>query len=154
MENLKEEVVKEEQNYGYYSKLLKKPYDTLAELKEAEHEYNVAHAKELEEKKKRKEDAETVKKAVTDRIAAQKKAAADKETAYKAYLKACDAADEELQKAKKAERDALAAFCKDHPEGFHDTINIDDVTYKYDYTANTHKSSDIFSRLVDSFLDF
>lgn len=149
MENTEE---KEVVSYGYYSKLLKKPYDSLEELKAAENEYNLAHAKELEEKRKRKEDAETVKKAIADRVAAQQKAAGDKEAAYKAYLKACDIADEALDKAKKAERDALAAFCKDHPEGFHDTINIGDVSYRYDYSVN-HKSTDIFSRLVDSFLD-
>lgn len=148
MENKEEEV----QSYGYYSKLLKKPYDSLTELKAAEDEYNLAHAKELEEKKKRKEDAETVKKAIADRVTAQQKVAADKEAAYKAYLKACDLADEILYKAKKAEKDALTAFCKDHPEGFHDTINIGDVSYKYDYSVN-HKSTDIFSRLVDSFFD-
>lgn len=149
MENTEE---KEVMSYGYYSKLLKKPYDSLKELKAAEDEYNLAHAKELEEKRKRKEDAETVKKAIADRVAAQQKAAGDKEAAYKAYLKACDIADEELSKAKKVERDALAAFCKDHPEGFHDTINIGDVSYRYDYSVD-HKSTDIFSRLVDSFLD-
>lgn len=34
-------------SYGYYSKLLKKPFDTVAELKEAEEEYTKAHAAEI-----------------------------------------------------------------------------------------------------------
>lgn len=49
-----------ENNYCYYSKVLKKPFDTLDELRKAEDEYNKIHAEEIAKANKRKEDATKV----------------------------------------------------------------------------------------------
>ena len=57
MEDTKTEVV----SYGYYSKLLNKPFDTVEELKAAEDEYNKAHDEKIklaEEKKTRAKEIE------------------------------------------------------------------------------------------------
>lgn len=78
MKKEKEEVVVKEEvgNYGYYSKLLKKPFDTLDELKVAEDEYNKANAEKIKLAEEKKADAkaieETYKKAMdTRRLASQ-----------------------------------------------------------------------------------
>ena len=82
----KEEVVveKEANNYGYYSKLLKKPFDTLEELKAAEEEYNKANAEKIklaeEKKAAAKEIEEAYKKAMdTRKLASQMIQEADAE---------------------------------------------------------------------------
>lgn len=139
-------------SYGYYSKLLKKPFDTLDELKAAEDEYNKAHEAEIKAKEERKIEAEAVKAAIVARINAEEAAKQAKKDAYEAFLKACDAADEKLAQAKKAEHDKLVEFCKKHPEGYHDTIKIGDVTYTCNYNTKGETSyMDPFVRLLNWF---
>lgn len=62
MKKEKEEVVVKEEagNYGYYSKLLKKPFDTLDELKVAEDEYNKANAEKIKLAEEKKADAKAI----------------------------------------------------------------------------------------------
>jgi len=50
-------------SYGYYSKLLNKPFDTLDELKAAEEEYHKAHDEELKRAEERKQRAKAVEEA-------------------------------------------------------------------------------------------
>lgn len=133
-------------SYGFYSKLLKKPFDSVEELKAAEDEYNKAHAVELRAKEERKAEAEDVKAAITARVEAEIEAKKAKQEAYKIYLEACDKADKSVSEAKAKESEKLTAFCKKHPEGFHDTIQIGNVTYNYDYSTN------VVSSYVDPFL--
>ena len=56
MKDTKTEVV----SYGYYSKLLNKPFDTVEELKAAEDEYNKAHEVELRKTEERKAKAKAI----------------------------------------------------------------------------------------------
>jgi len=62
MKKEKEEVVVKEEagNYGYYSKLLKKPFDTLEELKTAEDEYNKVNAEKIKLAEEKKADAKAI----------------------------------------------------------------------------------------------
>lgn len=49
-----------ENEYGYYSKLLKKPFDTLDELKKAEEEYRKLHEEDLKLKEEKKAAADAI----------------------------------------------------------------------------------------------
>ena len=124
--------------YSYYSKLLQKPFDSLEELKQAEDKYNKAHALELKAKEERKQEAESVKSAITARVSAELEAKKTKADAYKEYCKICDEAENKVRKAKEQEKIKLSEFCKKHPEGFHDTIKIGDITYNYNYSENNY----------------
>lgn len=140
--------------YGYYSKVLNKPFDTLSELKAAE-EADAAKKRAFEAAKtSRKEEAEQVETALTAYRNAAKKAevelAAAKEenvkaldelrVAYKAKVKAIEA---KVEEARKAYVSKLGAFTKKYG-GFHTTVKDDDsvLTISVD-TADT---------LMDDFL--
>ena len=53
-------------SYGFYSKLLKKPFDTVDELTKAEDEYNKAHALEIQKAEEKKSRAEEIKDAYAE----------------------------------------------------------------------------------------
>ena len=125
----------------YYSEILNKNFDSVEELEAAEKE-------KVEKTAKRKAEADEVKEAVTARVQAQIDARKAKNEAYKVYLQACEEADQKVREATKEERAKLKAFCEKHPEGYHDTIKIGDVTYKYSYNDNRYV--DPFLRLLDS----
>lgn len=69
----------EEVGYGYYSKLLNKPFDSIDELKEAEDEYNKEHEAELAKAREKKSDAHEV------------------ENAYKNYIKTVEETNKHLK---------------------------------------------------------
>lgn len=66
MVRTKETVKEEKESYGYYSRLLQKPFDTLDELIEAEDLYKKEQIKQQEEKNEKKRLAEEVEKAYTN----------------------------------------------------------------------------------------
>lgn len=142
---------KEVVNYGFYSKLLKKPFDTVAELEAAEEEYRAAHALEIKAREERKAEADEIKAAIKARLEAELAAKQAKADAYKVYLEACDNADKTVKFARETENKLLTIFCEKHPEGFHDTIQIGDVTYKCNYSLNTTSYTDPFIRLLNWF---
>jgi len=135
----------------YKSKLLNKYFDSYKEMVKAEDEYKKAHAVELKAKEDRKLEVEAVKKAVTERVQAEVEARKVKTEAYKAYCEACDKADESVRAKKKEEQEKLTEFCKKYPEGFHDTIKIGDVTYKFDYSTNVTSYVDPLMKLLTWF---
>ena len=122
----------------------------LAELKKAQ--LAKVEAEKEAAKLARKEEAVVVEQAITARYeveAAAKKARAE---AYKVYLEACDAEDAKVREAKEAEKNALKEFCEKHPEGFHTTIKLGDITYNYDYSENQPvKFVDPFKKLFNEF---
>ena len=61
--------------YGFYSKLLKKPFDSLDELKEAEAEYNRINAEKIKQAEERKADAKAVEDARLKALQVRKEAA-------------------------------------------------------------------------------
>ena len=124
----------------YYSDLTKKLYDSEEELAQAEEKL------ELEKKEKeakiadRKADAEKVKEAIKARVNAEFAAKNARNEAYKNYLEALDKIASQVEEARKAETDAFKVFCEKYPEGFHDTVQIGDVTWKYDYSTTGSSS--------------
>ena len=137
----------------YKSKLLNKYYDSWDELQAAENEYNKAHEAELKAKAERKAESEKVREAITARVKAQLAAKKAKTEAYRAYCKACDDAEKLVEEKREVEEKELKAFCKKHPDGFHETIKIDDVAYRFDYSTTATDTSylDPFIKLLSWF---
>lgn len=64
----------EEPSYGYFSRLLKKDFDTVEELVKAEEEFNKAHEAEIKAKEEKKTKAEAIECAYRNVIEARKDA--------------------------------------------------------------------------------
>ena len=77
-------------NYGFYSKVLKKPFDTLEELEQAEKEYNEIHAVEIKAAEEKKNLAHEV------------------EESYKNYLNVYAQCNEEFKDVQKKLNEQVA----------------------------------------------
>lgn len=138
----------------YRSKLLNRYFDDYDDLVAAEETYRKEHAAELAVKEARKKDAEEVKLAIQESVEAQREASKMKREAYQTYLKACDEADKKAEEKARLKKLKLTEFCKKYPEGFHETIKIDDVDYTYNYSESNwlnESHSDPFDRLLNWF---
>ena len=83
-------------SYGYYSKVLQKPFDSLHELQEAEAEFNRVHALELKKKEEKAADAKEV------------------QDAYKAYLATIEETNKKVFEAKRKYLELRNAFIEKH----------------------------------------
>lgn len=134
--------------YGYYSKLLKEPFDTIEELQEAEEAYYA--------KQKAKEDAAAMKKADAQKVDDAFKALNATRKSYKEDLtqltkeyaeslenlkKAFELGKKDiankLSEAEKTYQAALKEFTDKHPEGFHLTLRDGD----FETTISNHNTS-------------
>ena len=146
MTKINETEIDEISNYGFYSKKLNKPFDTLEELKEAE----AAVIKAEEEKKaiaaKRKAEADVVNDAFKALNAAKNdynkaEAIAQKEysqevlAAKEKYLAAVEENRKVLDAAQSDYNKALDDFNKAHPDGFHLTLRDGDYTNDISVTS-------------------
>lgn len=125
-------------DYGYYSKLLSKPFDTVDELVAAEAEYKKAH--EAEEKAK-----------------AEKKARADEiQAAYSAYLAAYEAAEKRIKEVSKEENDKVRGAYKKYEElkaKFIKDYNSYHMTYTNKNGEKAVSISDLFEEMFNSMPD-
>ena len=111
-------------SYGFYSKLLKKPYDSLEELKEAESAYLKANEEKLQ-------------------LTEQKKARAKEvEDAYLEYRKVVEDSYNKIAEAEKKWVELRNKFAKDY-NGYHMT-----------YTNIDGKKSVTFSDVLDNFFNW
>ena len=125
-------------DYGYYSKLLSKPFDTLDELVAAEKaEIDKRNAKQAQSDAK-KADAKKVEDAFKAANAARKAFDSEVEEAQKVCAKlvadakaACAesvaTARKKLDKAEDDYKKALQDFTEKHPEGYHMTLRDGDT---------------------------
>lgn len=141
----------EELNYGFYSKVLNKPFDTLAELQAAEDEVKKAEEAKHNAIVTKKSDAEKVKAAIKNRIEVGLEAKKAQAEAYKEYLAKLDEIEAKITEAKKQENAALQEFCGKYKEGFHDTLTVNDIQYKVDYSTNGVSFSDPVEQLFKAF---
>ena len=118
-------------SYGYYSKVLNKPYDTLEELRQAEADY-------VKPMNTKEADTEEVKLAIKNRIESEEAATKAKEEAYNAYLDVCEAEDKKVEETRTVEAEKLEAFCTKYKEGFHESIEVGDTTYVIDHKYDVH----------------
>lgn len=137
-----------------------KVYSSVEELEKAEEAVNTALAEKKAASLARKADSDIVTAAIIDRVKSQKKARDLKREAYEEYLRVCDEVDELLDNSKRAEQEALLAFCKKYPDGFHEKITVDGATFDYSYattSTDTISGHELFKRLFSFdnwFFDF
>ena len=148
-----------EPEYMYYSRVLKEPFRSLAELKEAEEAYYAKLAAKETAAAQKKADAKKVEDAFVALNAARKTYKDDLTTLATEYSDALkdlkDAFElgkkdihSKLAKAEDAYKAALKAFTDKYPEGYHLTLRdgdfettISNTTTKSDNTAPTSFNS-------------
>ena len=151
----------DDMQYGFYSRLLNKPFDTLQELKAAEEAVGIAEKEKEEKAKAKKEEANKVEKAFKNLNEVKKLYNAEIIEAKKAYskivtdakdvLNKCLAeADKKLDEAQLKYSTALKEFTDKHPEGYHVTLKDGDnvTTISRSVTRDPFVS---FNTLFDSF---
>lgn len=128
---------KETINYGFYSKLLQKPFDSLSELKAAEEVY-ISEQKAKEDKvAQKKAEAKKVEDAFKTLNAARKAYKEDLSQLTKEYAEKLESLKKAFELGKQDIRNTLAAaedaydgalkeFTAKHPEGFHLTLKDGD----------------------------
>lgn len=158
-------VSKEVPAYGFYSKILNKPFDTVAELTKAEEAYFAALKAKEDKAAAKKADAKKVEDAFKAMNAARKD--------YKEKLTACTVAyAENLQKLKSAfEEDkkaiqaslaeseaayaeALKTFTNQYPEGYHITLRDGDFETTIDSKTAVRDSNPKAVKAVNDLFDF
>ena len=144
------EVKEETPSYGYYSKVLNKPFDTVTELAAAE----AAHKKAEDEKRQLAESRRNEAKPVEQAIDAYEEgkvvcndAIAD---AYKEYREKVTAAEKELAKLEQNAEKLRDEFLEKHPEGFHYTYRSKDgkVVRTYNYYNKRFDVFDNYDKFV------
>lgn len=150
-------------NYGFYSKVLQKPFDTLVELAEAEAKFFEAENAKKKAAEAKKADAAKVEDAFKKLNTAKRAYNEDVYTAKKEYLAEVGAAKEKLNKrletceetlfvANKSYDEALKEFTKAHPEGYHVTLRDEDnvvtISSKSEATEGTDMPTDVFNLLL------
>lgn len=154
----------EELTYGFYSNVLKKPFNTLEELKAEEKAYYEVEAKKEQEALTRKQDAKQVNDAFCALNAEKKaynKAILDARKTYNSdlyeaktkYNETVNKAVSALDAAQKIYDEALADFIKKNPNGYHLTLKGGDNVTAIRSEMN-QASNDISFKTVNDLLDF
>lgn len=147
----------EKREYGFYSKILNKPFDTLAELTEAEDALKRAEEEKKAKADARKAEASKVEEAYkklnaakagyNDSVIAAKKVYLEiVNKAKKEYAEKVAEAEKAVHDADEAYDSALKEFNKAHPEGFHITLRDGD-----NVTTLSSKSGSFYSDFSDLF---
>lgn len=149
--------VKATTDYGYYSKILNKPFDTIEELREAEEVVRKQEEDKRLAAEAKKAEAAKVEEAFKALNAAKRAYNESVMDAKKAYLKLVTDAKEKLNEtlttldasldaAEKVYAEELEKFNKAHPEGYHVTLKDGDNT-----TTISRQVSDDSDFLTDFF---
>jgi rRNA maturation endonuclease Nob1 len=124
-------------DYSYYSKVLKKPFNTVAELKEAEAAYFAEQKAKEDKAAVKKADAEKVQDAFKALNAARKTFKEDNASLDKQYREGLKQLKDKYEESRKvilaklensetAYAAALKAFTDKYPEGYHITLKDGD----------------------------
>ena len=151
------------QDYSYYSRVLQKPFDSLAELTKAEEAYYAEKKAKEDKATQKKNDAQIVEKAFKDLNAARKsykdnltqlttEYSESLENLKKAFELGKKDISNKLAAAETAFDEALKAFQAKYPEGYHLTLKDGDfeTTISSQSTNDTVKTSTDFPKLADS----
>ena len=128
---------KEAINYGFYSKVLQKPFDSLSELKAAEEVYYAEQKAKADKAAQKKAEAQKVEDAFKALNAARKEYKENLTQLTKEYSEALADLKKAYELGKKDIHDALAKaednystalkeFTAAHPEGYHLTLKDGD----------------------------
>lgn len=157
----KNETRKTDVEYGYYSRLLQKPFDSIEELRDAEETYYAEQKAKEDAAAKKKADAVKVEdafKALNTARKEYKEKLTQLTTEYAESLenlkKAFDLGKKDIQDSLVAAEDAYAKALKEftdaHPEGYHVTLRDGDFETTISKSTETSKkqlppkTSDIF----------
>lgn len=140
------------EDFGYYSKLLKKPFDSIEALKEAEAAFKAEEEKKAAASEKRREEAKVVEEAFRAMNATRKGArkiiddakvlsAKKISEANAEYAAAVREQNEQIKVAEERYKKALDEFKAAHPDGYHLTLRDGDteetITSEYaDFVTN------------------
>jgi chromosome segregation ATPase len=145
--------VKEEQlDYGFYSKLLNKPFNTVTELKEAEATYYAEQQAKADKAAAKKADAQRVEDAFKALNQARKDYKEDLTQLTTEYTEALtelkqafDLGKKDIQEKLAAAEDnyakELKAFTEAHPEGYH--VTLKDGDFETTISHQTSKASNL-----------
>ncbi len=152
-----------ERNYGYYSKVLSKPFDTLDELKSAEAAYYDAQKVKADAAAKKKAEAQKVEDAFKALNAARKEykeklaqLTAEYAESLENLKKAFDLGKKDIHSKLAAAEDAFdkahKEFTAAHPEGYHMCLKDGDfeTTLSYHTNKDNHSGVDL-TTLADLF---
>lgn len=150
-----------EQSYSYYSKLLKEPFDSVDELKDAEEAYYAKLKAKEDKAAQKKADALAVEDAFKCLNAARKvykEKLAEITTRYSEDLKNLKTAFEKdrediqntLAKREEAYSNALKTFTEKYPEGYHITLKDGD----FETTISSHTATDKRPYVTTNILDW
>lgn len=160
-------------SYGYYSKVLKKPFDSIEELREAEDAYYSELKAKADTAAKKKADAAKVEDAFKALNAARKTYKETLSQLTKEYAEQLSDLKKAFEFGKKDIHNTLAAaeeayatalkeFTEAHPEGYHVTLRDGDfeTTISHQVSKKTTADSDMdtvnraFTNLFDLFFHF
>lgn len=148
--------MKNEIKYGFYSKVLNKPFDTIDELVKAEEEHNKAEEAKRLKIEERKNEAKKVEEAFKclnlvksnyfEKVTEAEKECAKKIAAVKEeYNKTIKVERDVLEEAEKAYNAALKEFTDKHPEGYHLTLKDGDNVKTIYKTSAQNVIDDFFT---------
>lgn len=146
-------------SYGYYSKVLNKPFDTLEELCKEEQEFLAVEEAKKQAAEQRKSDAANVEKAFKELNVAKRTYNEITAKAYSDYLEKAKALEEEYNTTLKNANNELAdkqdlynktlkAFINAHPEGYHLTLKDGDNVVTYN-AGQVNKAADQEQAIID-----
>ena len=144
--------------YGYFSRLLKEPFDTIEELREAEEAYYAKQKAKEDAAAKKKADALKVEDAFKALNAARKIYKENLTQLTKEYAESLDNLKkafelgkkdihDRLAEAEEAYQAALKEFDTAHPEGYHVTLHDGD----FETTLSKQTSGGVSNRPTDIF---
>ena len=154
----KNETRKTDVEYGYYSRLLQKPFDSIEELRDAEETYYAEQKAKEDAAAKKKADAVKVEDAFKALNAARKEYKEDLTQLTKEYAESLDNLKkafelgkkdihDRLAEAEEAYQAALKEFDTAHPEGYHVTLHDGD----FETTLSKQTSGGVSNRPTDIF---
>lgn len=144
--------------YGYYSKLLKEPFDSIEELQEAEEAYYAKQKAKEDAAAQKKADAIKVEDAFKALNAARKTYKENLTQLTKEYAESLDNLKKafelgkkdihnQLAEAEEAYQAALKEFDTAHPEGYHVTLHDGD----FETTLSKQASGSLSTKPADIF---
>jgi hypothetical protein len=143
-------------DYGFYSNVLKKPFERLDDLKKAEEVYYAEQKAKEDKASQKKADAKRVEDAFKALNAARKLYKEDLGQLTKEYAEALDELKKAFDLGKKDIHDALVAaednyskalktFTDKYPEGYHLTLKDGDFETTISGSSKTSKSTDDYT---------
>ena len=145
---------KETINYGFYSKVLQKPFDSLSELKAAEDAYFAEQKAKEDKAAAKRAEAKKVEDAFKALNAARKEYKENLTQLTKEYAESLENLKKAFELGKKDMHDKLAAaeenfskahkeFTAAHPEGYHLTLKDGDFETTISGSTKTNVSKEV-----------